>query len=172
VRRIRAPTPDVVVTDLTMPGLDGASACEAITTANPDIGVLALTMHSDGETVVAALRAGARGYVLKGADRREMVRAIEAVAAGQAFCGAAIAGRIATPVGLPANVATASLPNFTPREREVLSLLAHGARNGSAVGEWGYYVIGSAIEVCLLAGIAYYAWTWPRQSQDAQASNY
>ena len=76
--------PDVVLTDLAMPGLDGATAARQIIAALPGTGVLVLTMHEDDEALFGALRAGARGYLLKGADREEIVRAVLAVAAGDA----------------------------------------------------------------------------------------
>ena len=83
--------PDVVLTDLAMPGLDGASACRELLARQPDLGVLVLTMHADDESLVSALRAGARGYLVKGADKAELIRSILAVADGQAVYGAPVA---------------------------------------------------------------------------------
>src|SRR4051794_9786398 len=87
--------PDVVLTDLSMPGMDGAAACRRLASSHPDLGVLVLTMHADDDSIVTAMRAGARGYVLKGADKAELVRSILAVADGQAVYGAPVARRIA-----------------------------------------------------------------------------
>lgn len=131
--------PDVVLTDLAMPGMDGAAACRRLGQAHPDIGVLILTMHADDDSIVAAMRAGARGYVLKGADKAELVRAILAIADGQAVYGAPVARRIAdffregATTGAPAT----PFPDLTPREREVLTLLADGARNSEIARKLG-----------------------------------
>ncbi len=128
--------PDVVLTDLAMPGLDGASACRQLLTRQPDLGVLVLTMHADDESLVSALRAGARGYLVKGADKAELIRAILAVADGQAVYGAAVAQRIARLFGA-ARPAAPPFPDLTPREREVLDRLADGARNSEIAGQLG-----------------------------------
>ena len=122
--------PDVVLTDLTMPDLDGAAATRELLTTNPGLGVLVLTMHDDDESVYAALRAGALGYLLKGADGAEVGRAVLAVAGGDAVYGAAVARRIVGFYsGAPDRYASHAFPDLTAREREVLELLASGARN-------------------------------------------
>lgn len=119
--------PDVVVTDLDMPGRSGVEAMQALAGGPP---VLVLTMHADDEQLFAALRAGARGYLLKGADRAELVRAICSVAAGEAVYGAAVARRIVDFfTGSRQDYATQVFPELTGREREVLDLLAAGRRN-------------------------------------------
>jgi DNA-binding NarL/FixJ family response regulator len=86
--------PDVVLTDLAMPGLDGVTATRQLLQRHPHLGVLVLTMHEDDEMLFGALRAGARGYLLKGADKAEILRALQAVASGEAVYGAAVARRI------------------------------------------------------------------------------
>ena len=128
--------PDVVLTDLAMPGLDGASACRELLARQPDLGVLVLTMHADDESLVSALRAGARGYLVKGADKAELIRSILAVADGQAVYGAPVARRIGELFGVP-RPATPAFPDLTPREREVLDLLADGARNSEIARQLG-----------------------------------
>lgn len=122
--------PDVVVTDLAMPGLDGAAAIRRILAGHPDISVLVLTMHEEDEPLFGALRAGARGYLLKGADRTDIIRAILAVASGEVIYGAAVARRIMDFfTGAQRNYTAQVFPELTDREREVLSLVARGCGN-------------------------------------------
>lgn len=122
--------PDVVLTDLAMPDLDGAAATRQLLARDPNLAVLVLTMHDDDESVFAALRAGALGYLLKGVDGSELVRAVLAVAAGDAVYGAAVARRIvAFYSGNRQRYTAQAFPDLTPRERDVLDLLATGARN-------------------------------------------
>ncbi|WP_198950134.1 response regulator transcription factor [Kineosporia sp. A_224] len=122
--------PDVVVTDLDMPGTPGVRAIAEIRARWPQIGVLVLTMHSDDEAVFTALRAGAHGYLLKGADRAELVRGIHSVAAGEAVYGATVAARIvAFFTGNHRQYTAQAFPDLTDRERDVLTLLAQGRRN-------------------------------------------
>jgi len=132
---VAAERPDVVLTDLAMPGLDGVSACRELLARQPDLGVLVLTMHADDESLVSALRAGARGYLVKGADKAELIRAILAVADGQAVYGAVVARRIAELFGsarppLP-------FPGLPPRERGVRPLRADGPRNSEIARQLG-----------------------------------
>lgn len=127
---VAATTPDVVLTDLAMPDLDGAAATRTLSERQPGIAVLVLTMHADDESLFAAMRAGARGYLIKGADGPELVRAVLAVANGEAVFGAPVAQRIITFYsGRGQSYATRAFPELTAREREVLDLLATGARN-------------------------------------------
>ena len=128
--------PDVVLTDLAMPDMDGATATRALLDHDPGLGVLVLTMHADDESVFRALRAGARGYLLKGAGRDELVRAILAVAAGEALYDGSVARRIVD-FYTGAAEEPAVFPELTPREREVLDLLAAGARNSQIARRLG-----------------------------------
>jgi DNA-binding NarL/FixJ family response regulator len=126
----RGACPDVVVMDVRMPDLDGVEATRRVTGEQPHVGVLVLTMSEDDETLLAALRAGARGYLLKGANQREIVRAVTAVAEGQAIFGPAIAARVAELFAAPAQpAAQGPFPQLTAREREILDLLAAGRSN-------------------------------------------
>jgi len=124
-------TPDLVLTDLAMPDLDGVTATRQLLEARPELPIIALTMHEDDEHVFAALRAGARGYLVKGADGEEILRALRAVAAGDAVYGGSVARRIvAFYAGNETKTATErAFPGLTPRERDVLELLALGCRN-------------------------------------------
>ncbi|MET0419833.1 MAG: response regulator transcription factor [Actinoplanes sp.] len=122
--------PDVVLVDLAMPGMDGLTATRALRADHPGVGVLVLTMHDDNEALRGALRAGALGYLLKGADRIEIVRAVLAVAAGEAVYGAAIARRIAEFfTGVHPDRSAPVFPELTDRERQVLDLMARGCGN-------------------------------------------
>jgi DNA-binding NarL/FixJ family response regulator len=125
--------PDVVVMDLHLPDLGGVEATRAITNTNPEVGVLVLTMFDDSESVFNAMRAGARGYLLKGAEPDELVRAVQAVARGEAIFGQSIAAQVLRYFnGL--NASTVSFPELTAREREVLELIAAG-RNNSEIAQ-------------------------------------
>ena len=119
--------PDVVVMDLQMPELNGIEATQRIVEESPHIGVLVLTMFEDDDSVFAAMRAGARGYLLKGADQAEIVRAIHAVGSGEAIFGPHIARRV---MDFFSGERTAvPFPDLTAREREVLELVAQGRSN-------------------------------------------
>lgn len=123
--------PDVVVMDVQMPRLDGIAATRDIVARHPHLAVVVLTMSEDDETVFAAMRAGARGYLVKGASQHEILHAIRAVARGELVFGAAIARRVAEFFAAgPATAPAAEVfPQLTAREREVLELLAAGRSN-------------------------------------------
>jgi len=136
VRAAVVDKPDVLVLDLPMPDLDGVAAAREITRAAPEVAVLVLTMFDDDDSVFAAMRAGARGYLLKGAGQDEIVRAIEAVAAGEAIFGPGIARRVLGLAAAPA-VPAVPFPELTPRERQVLECLTEGLSTAAIGGRLG-----------------------------------
>jgi DNA-binding NarL/FixJ family response regulator len=121
--------PDVVLMDLNMPVLSGVDATRHITQAAPGTAVLALTMLEGDDSVFAALRAGARGYLLKGADRSEIARALDAAAHGEIVFSSAIAGRVLSYFAGGHRVDSGPFRALTAREREVLDLVARGLTN-------------------------------------------
>ena len=122
--------PDVVLMDLHMPVLNGVEATRRITAEYPAVAVLVLTMLDDDESLFAALRAGARGYLLKESSREDIRRAVEAVASGQAVLDPHVAARVLGSVA-PATLAAdpSAFPQLTEREREILDLIARGLTN-------------------------------------------
>jgi DNA-binding NarL/FixJ family response regulator len=124
--------PDVVVMDLHMPVLNGVEATRRVTEQHPTIAVLVLTMLENDESVFAAVRAGARGYLLKGADRAEIGRALDGVSHGEAVFSSAIAGRVLSFFAAGrSGPGVAPFPELTDREREVLDLVARGLTNAA-----------------------------------------
>lgn len=122
--------PDVVLMDLNLPDGSGIDAVRALAASHPDVRVLVMTMSTDDDAVVAAMRAGARGYVVKGASRRDLVESVRAVASGGAVFSPVVADRLAGYfTGLAAVPGREAFPQLTDREREVLELLARGLDN-------------------------------------------
>ena len=122
--------PDVALLDLQMPGLTGVEVTRRLQEVAPDTRVLVLTMIEADETVLAAIRAGAWGYLLKGAGQDEIERAVRAVAQGQAVYGAGVAERVRAFFAAGAGAAVVPFPQLSEREREVLRFVAEGRPNG------------------------------------------
>ncbi|HET6295853.1 MAG TPA: response regulator transcription factor [Kribbella sp.] len=133
VREVVTLRPHVAVLDLQMPDLDGFAATRELARSAPSVAVLVLTMFGDDDSVFAAMRAGARGYLVKGAEQEEIARAIRAVAAGEAIFGPGVARRVLGFFSAPQVVAE-PFPELTDREREILDLLAAGMSN-TAIGQ-------------------------------------
>jgi DNA-binding NarL/FixJ family response regulator len=138
VRLAAETSPDVVLMDIGMPKMNGIEATRALLDVCPSARVLVLTMYEEPESVFAALRAGARGYLLKDAKSEDIARGIEAVARGDAIFGPAVAerlaaffqgGRLARP--------SAPFPDLTARETEVLDLISRGMTNEEMAAHFG-----------------------------------
>ena len=123
--------------DLNLGDSSGIAATERITELLPDTAVLVLTMSEDDESIVGALRAGARGYLLKGASQEEIVRAIQTVASGGAtFASSAVRHVLDQAKDPPRRQPIDPFPDLTVREKDVLRLVAEGLRNSSSPSGW------------------------------------
>ncbi len=132
IREVQLLRPDVVLMDVRMPGTGGVEATRRIRAVAPTTAVLMLTMYDDDATVLTAMSAGARGYLLKGAEQDEIVGAIRGVVGGQVIFGPGIAGRVLDYfASAPAGPAAPAFPQLTAREREILDLLAAGRRTAA-----------------------------------------
>jgi DNA-binding NarL/FixJ family response regulator len=137
VRLAVTASPDVLVMDLRMPGLDGAGATAQIRKVAPDVAVLVLTMFEDDDSVFAAMRAGASGYLVKGATQEEIGHAIATVAGGGVIFGPGVARRVLAFFATPAARGADPFPELTPRERDVLALIAGGLPNAAIASRLG-----------------------------------
>ncbi|MEV4005225.1 response regulator transcription factor [Actinomadura sp. NPDC049753] len=131
--------PDVVLMDLRMPRMDGVEATRRIREAHPDVGIVVLTTYADDESIFAALRAGARGYLTKDADADEIARAVAAVRGGASRLDPAVQRRLVEAVAAgeaPRRAPGGGLPDgLTRREAEVLALIARGRSNAEIAGD-------------------------------------
>jgi DNA-binding NarL/FixJ family response regulator len=130
--------PDVILMDIQMPGVNGIEATRRILQSRPNVGIIVVTMLDDDNSVFAAMRAGARGYVLKGADKAEVLKTIRAVAEGEALFGPTIAKRFMNFFnGLDSSPSSQPqvFPELTDREREILELIAQGQGNAVIAGQ-------------------------------------
>jgi DNA-binding NarL/FixJ family response regulator len=131
IAQVAEHAPDVVLMDLRMPGVGGLEATARIRVEHPDVAVVVLTMDSDDDSVFAALRAGARGYLLKEAEVTDIERAIAGAARGEAVFGSGVAERVLAFFASGRSTVGSAFPQLTPREHEVLDLIAQGLDNRS-----------------------------------------
>ncbi|NKQ36008.1 MAG: response regulator transcription factor [Chloroflexi bacterium] len=134
VGQVESLLPDIVLMDISMPDLNGIEATEQVLALKPDTGIIMLTMVENNDSLFAAMRAGARGYILKGADKAEVLKTIRAVANGEATFGPAIATRLTSffqsfKQEAPPTAVSNPFPDLTNRERELLELMTAGKNN-------------------------------------------
>lgn len=129
--------PAVILMDLRMPDLSGIEATRQIMAADPTVGIVIVTMSEDDDSLFAAMRAGARGYIPKDAERAQILSAIRATAVGEAVFGASIARRVADFFSAPRAAAAEPFPELTEREHEILELIAQGRSNGDIAARLG-----------------------------------
>jgi DNA-binding NarL/FixJ family response regulator len=130
VERAAEIRPDAILMDIQMPGINGIEATRRIIEANQQIGVVILTMYEDDDSVFSAMRAGARGYVLKGAHPSQILKVLRAVASGEAYFGPEIARRLMSFFSAPKPASPVeAFPELTSREVEILDLIAQGHSN-------------------------------------------
>jgi len=127
-------TPDVILMDIQMPDFNGVEATQRILKIQPEVGIIIVTMLEDDDSLFSAMQAGARGYVLKGADKAEMLKSIRAVAEGEALFGPGIASRLLNffhdkPAQPKGETPSTAFPDLTDREREILAFIARGDTN-------------------------------------------
>lgn len=135
VRLAKELGPDVILMDLNMPGMNGITATREVLEVDSNMGVLVVTMLEDDDSVFAAMRAGALGYLLKGANQDEVLRAIRAVANREAIFGPGIARRVMGLFSVEKPRATQAFPELTDREQEILRLIASGHGNAEISSE-------------------------------------
>ncbi len=140
VKQVKSLLPDIVLMDISMPDLNGIEATEQVLALKPDTGIIMLTMVENNDSLFAAMQAGARGYILKGAEKVEVLKTIRSVASGEALFGPAIATRLTSffqsfkQEAQPAEDAP-PFPELTIREREVLELVTAGKSNHEIAGQ-------------------------------------
>jgi DNA-binding NarL/FixJ family response regulator len=130
LEKVAQTQPDIILMDIRMPGINGIEATRRVLEGTPRVGVVVVTMLEDDDSVFAAMRAGARGYILKGADAEEVLKVVTAVAEGEAHFGSEIAKRLIAFFSAPKPaVPSEAFPELTAREAEVLALIAQGRNN-------------------------------------------
>jgi DNA-binding NarL/FixJ family response regulator len=129
--------PDVILMDLVMPGVDGVTAMRAVRKRSPGCRVIVLTSFLDDERLMPAIEAGADGYLLKDVEPSELARAIRTAHTGHAMIAPSVAGRLLRTLSRPRSASTVDADQLTPREREVLGLIAAGRSNKRIAFELG-----------------------------------